>query len=130
MKYFIVIFLFAFNLTYGNKPSSNLYNKKGKLIADTNFIISKKQLCKFAKIETEFTKQLLDSIKISPILREDKITFNVILSFEVDQHSCFHNPAIEKFLNNDLDSTIARAVNSYADVMSYKPIMQSSCKYE
>ena len=107
-----------------NSVSSLIYKGNGQLIADTNFRITKNQLLKFSLVEDKLTKQILDSLKIHPILLENNILFDVVISFTVDEHSCFSNLHIEK------SSFKHELMNSGFQFMFGNAILQNSCKFK
>ena len=113
-----------------NLISSLIYKSNGQLIADTNFRITKNQLLKFTRIENKLTKNILDSLKIAPMLLENGVWYEVIVSFTIDEHSCFSNLHIEKFPQWENSNIGARAVSEYARYMFMNAILQSSCKFK
>lgn len=112
-----------------NLISSLIYKSNGQLIVDTNFRITKNQLLKFTRIENKLTKNILDSLKIAPVLLENGIWYEVIVSFTVDEHSCFSNLHIEKFPQWENSKREARTVSEFAKYMFLNAIMENSCKF-
>lgn len=123
---FFLIILSSHTATQKSGMTSLLYNEKGQLIADTSYRISKQQLKKFSKSENIFTKQVLDSLKITPVFLENGIPYEVIISFTVDEHSCFSNLRIEKI--NTKYSSVEKLIRDLANTMFINPVLQNSCK--
>ena len=130
--FYAIFFIFCADCIAGNGDtlSSLIYKSNGQLIADTNFRITKNQLLKFARIESKLTKKILDSLKIAPVLVENGIWYEVIVSFTVDEHSCFSNLHIEKFPQWENSNREAKTVSEYAKYMFMNAIMENSCKFK
>lgn len=129
---YATFFILSIDCIAGNSDtlSSLIYESNGQLIADTSFRITKNQLLKFTRIESKLTMKILDSLKIAPILLENGIWFEVIVSFTVDEHSCFSNLNIEKFPQWEISKREARTVSEYAKYMFMNAIMESSCQFK
>lgn len=104
----IILFLLSFIILQnpiafaGNRVSSKLYNKKGQLIADTNFIISKKQLKKFNTIEDSLIKKLILNLTQPPaFINKNDSSLEYIISFTLDQDGKFNNLHLVKISTPD-----------------------------
>ena len=135
-----IFLLFSFlilscHIAQASNVASLIYNSKGQLIADTNYRISKNQLHKFISVENKLTKQILDSLKTVPLFWENGLSFKVIVSFTVDEHSCFSNLHIERIMypavTTKHDSLLFVApVYSNSNFMFLNPILENSCKFK
>lgn len=100
--YFILFFYFTNHIAYaGNVVSSQFYSKKGQLIVDSTFHISKQQLKKFTLIEKQLSEQLLSEIWYSYYLIHYEISFETIISFTVDENGYLSNLHLEKLKSPD-----------------------------
>ena len=122
----VLLFLISHIVYSTSNISSLLYNRNGKLVADTSYHISKMQLSKFSLIEERFVKQILDSLKISKLLLENGIPYESIISFTVDDKSCFNHIKVETVHTSD--SLVKRAVMIGSEEMIIHPLLKFSCK--
>ena len=92
-----ILFLITINLiaiTLLSQGVSNIYNKKGKLLLDTSFSITEKQLNKWRRHETHFLYYISKNIEYPVMLREAGITGFAILSFDCDTTNSIKNITI------------------------------------
>lgn len=115
---------------------SQIYDKHGRLLVDSTFQISKKQLKKFSVIEQPFADSLLKIIKYPPVYQENEINFDVILSFYLNDRGRLDSVKIEK-INSDvvkakyiidwLRSTLIMSDNNFSE--AFKARKSKSEKY-
>jgi hypothetical protein len=87
-------------LSMGQTTStSRLYKSNGRLIADTTFNISQRQLSKWTTIEDSLTKQILDKFNYPKICWENGIFGKIIISFDVDKKGMFKDFILENKYN-------------------------------
>lgn len=92
------ILLFSFLLSsvaLAQKPSK-IYDKKGRLIANSSFSIGKKQLNFFIKIQDTLIKQLISNqVEYPEEMREANMSESFIISFEINNEGNFRNIELE-----------------------------------
>lgn len=97
-KWFAIIHVLV--LSYLNsfgQNESKFYNRKGQLIADTTFSISKSQLKKFKSVEDTLTKQIIPGGRFWQLGFEDfNYTGNIIISFKLAGTDTLQELKIEK----------------------------------
>lgn len=76
--------------------SSKLYRPDGKLIADSNYNISKKQLKKWLPVEDEMIRIVMANLKYPEVEAEAQITGLVVVSFTINDSGVVRNVAIER----------------------------------
>lgn len=79
-------------------PKSKLYDNKNRLIADTAFKITKKQLVKWTSIEDTLSKAVLYRLRYPSFCFESEISGQLIFSFTIDEKGQFNDFRIEKYL--------------------------------
>ncbi len=95
MKYIILIFLvFTCNNIF-SQNISNIYNEKGQLLLDTNFVITENQQKKWSRNETAILLRISENIVYPQIYRESGIEGYAILSFSCDSSRSIKNISIQ-----------------------------------
>lgn len=80
----VTLFFVLFSISSFAQKESKIYDKKGRLIADTTFSISKLQLKRFIKIEDTLLYQIMINIRYPEIERETVISNDlIVVSFTI-----------------------------------------------
>lgn len=99
-----VVFLLTL-LSMGQTTSaSKLYDSKGRLLADTTFIITKSQLAKWTAIEDTLTKIILNRLEYPIMEYYNAISGKFIISFRLDTDGKFNDLRSTKADDNLPDS--------------------------
>lgn len=93
----LLLFLLSDSFSQTSSPTSKLYDKNGRLFADTQKKITQRQLTKWMAIEDSLTSMILNRLHYPLILFESVITGQLIISFTVDSNGVFNDFRLEKF---------------------------------
>ncbi len=96
MKWLPILFfclLFSF-FSFGQK-ASQIYDKKGRLIADTSYSISKSQLKFLLKFEHDLIKQVNSLIWYPEACRDANLSDKITVSFQINDSGKVSNIALE-----------------------------------
>jgi hypothetical protein len=97
MKTICIVFLLVLIpcFSYSQKVSQ-IYDKKGRLVADTSFSISKTQLKFFTKIEDTLIKQILHNpVEYSEIARDANVQDTLVISFIINTNGIISDIRLE-----------------------------------
>jgi hypothetical protein len=115
------LFFLLLSLNVTAQDTLRMYDANGRLIADTSFSISKKQLKRFKPFEKEFVVKLCDHLYYPEVEKEAQIQGTVIMSFCISDSGKIDSIHAEKLMpyGKYLGKTIGKSLEKITVLRSF-----------
>jgi hypothetical protein len=88
-----------------SQKKSIIYDSKGKLMVDTSFVINQMQLTKWIEVEDSLSVRIMNRIHCAPILKDNEIQAQIVVSFTIDSIGRFNDFRIERSQSQSISDT-------------------------